>query len=168
MLFCSTDTQLQAKGTNNKNIPEKPFSITLRNRLLQAAAAEVVTSQSSTDFSCCSPRSKVITHVICTCSRCCCSKMSRSDSHCSHFTILRILCHPRLMDGLSFLRFRYGFFFNPAKHFHPFSVPKLAKHHIKECAGEAHTREEGKEQKGLPSLPPSPHHKTQLPPSSLK
>lgn len=101
----------------------------------------------------------MITHVICRCSRFCCPKMSRSDSHCSHFLISRVLRHPRLMDGLSFLRFRNGAFFNPAKHFHPFSVPKLAEHHIKECAGRpTHERRERNRKTFLHSLH---HHFTQ-------
>lgn len=78
------------------------------------------------------------------------------------------LCHPGLMDGFQFLRFWLCFFFNPAKHFHPFSVAKLANASHQRMCWEAHTREEGKEQRDLPPLPPSPHHKAQFPPSSLK
>lgn len=70
---------------------------------------------------------------------------------------------PRRMDGLSFSEVLVEFFFNEAKHFHPFSVPKLAKHHIKECAGRPTHEGREREEKDLPPLPQSPHHKTQFP-----
>lgn len=78
---------------------------------------------------------------------------------------------PRRMDGLSFSEVLVEFFFNAAKHFHPFSVPKLAKHHIKECAGRPTHEGREWEEKDLPPLPQSPHHKAQFPrslPARLK
>lgn len=109
-------------------------------------------------------------HVICTCCRFCCPMMSLSDSHNSYFKS-PLPC--RLKDLLSFLRFSY-IFFDTTNFFHSLSAPKLAQHHIKECAGRP-THEgrggKGREQRDLPPLPSIPtslNTVPSIPPCSLE
>lgn len=107
----------------------------------------------------------MIAHVICTCCRFCCPTTSRSDSHCSHF---KSPLPPRLMDGLSFLRFLRIFFLSMRENI---SIPSLSPASHQRMCWEAHTRGEGKETErpsSNPSIPTSQNAAPSLPPSSLE